>query len=242
VLLEEEAAEVIRGIDASDPMRNSGLPPERGRLLQAEGLTARPGGGAPLWHDLGFALCPGDRLGLVGASGAGKTLLLRQLALLDPLPRGRILLQGRSPTAWTAPQYRARVTLLSQRAVTFTGSVEENLRQALTWAAHRARRFDRERIVAWLRFLGREASFLDLGAEHLSGGESQLLALLRALQLDPMILLLDEPTASLDAGTTFRVEELLGQWLAEGERACVLTSHDAAQIERFTTRRLELTP
>jgi len=253
----------MRGIDPFAPMRNSGLPLANatccsrpapgnpapgnddlrcGSLLRAEGLTAHPHGGAPLWHDLGFELFPGDRLGLVGASGAGKTLLLRQLALLDPLPCGRILLQGLSPTTWTPPLYRAQVILLSQRAVAFAGSVEDNLRQALTWASHRARRFDRERIVGWLRFLGREASFLELGAEHLSGGESQLLALLRALQLDPLVLLLDEPTASLDAGTTGRVEELLGQWLAEGDRACVLTSHDGAQIERFTTRRLELTP
>ena len=223
-------------------MQNSGLPLAHAgdSLLRVEGLAAHPLGGSPLWQDLGFDLSHGDRLGLVGASGAGKTLLLRQLALLDPLTCGRILLQGRSPTSWTPPLYRARVVLLSQRAVAFDGSVEDNLRQALDFAAHRGRRFDRQRIVGWLRFLGREASFLDLGAEHLSGGESQLLALLRGLQLDPMILLLDEPSASLDAATAGRVEALLKQWLSEGDRACVLTSHDTAQIERFTTRRLEL--
>jgi putative ABC transport system ATP-binding protein len=231
----------MRGIDAFAPMHNSGLL-RCGSVLRAEGLSAHPRGGAPLWHDLDFDLQPGDRLGLGGASGAGKTLLLRQLALLDPLPCGSILLQGLSPTDWTPPLYRAQVILLSQRAVAFDGSVEDNLRHPFNWAAHRDRRFDRERIVRWLQLLGREASFLELGAEHLSGGESQLLALLRALQLDPLILLLDEPTASLDAATTGRVEDLLGQWLAEGDRACLLTSHDAAQIERFTTRRLELTP
>lgn len=68
----------------------------------------------------------------------------------------------------------------------------------------------------------------------------QLLALLRALQFDPTVLLLDEPTASLDGATTAAVETLLIAWLAAGPRAAVLISHDSEQIQRFSTRILEL--
>ncbi|MDM7953520.1 MAG: ATP-binding cassette domain-containing protein [Cyanobium sp. CZS 25K] len=210
-------------------------------LLEAEGL-ARQLEGRLLWSDLGFRLEAGDRLGLVGPSGAGKTLLLRQLAWLDPLQRGRILLAGRSPSSWTLPVYRSRVAYLPQRAVAFAGTVEQNLRQVLSYASHRGQAYDAPRILGWLQQLGRGAGFLALAAERLSGGELQLLALLRALQLDPEILLLDEPTASLDPASTERVEALLHQWLARGQRACLLTSHDGAQIERFTGRRLSLTP
>ncbi len=210
-------------------------------LLQVEDL-ARQLEGRALWQGIGFGLTAGDRLGLVGPSGAGKTLLLRQLALLDPLQRGRILLRGRAPLEWTLPVYRSRVIYLPQRAIAFTGTVEHNLRQVLGYASHRGQVYAEPRIVGWLDQLGREASFLTMAAERLSGGELQLLALLRALQLDPEILLLDEPTASLDPASTERVEALLQQWLAQGQRACLLTSHDAAQIERFTGRQLSLRP
>jgi putative ABC transport system ATP-binding protein len=94
--------------------------------------------------------------------------------------------------------------------------------------------------VHWLERLGRPPSFLDLEASHLSGGEAQLMALLRALQLDPDVLLLDEPTASLDAATTERVEQLLRRWLAEAPRACLLVSHDGAQLRRLAGRQLPL--
>jgi putative ABC transport system ATP-binding protein len=210
-------------------------------LLEVEDL-ARQLEGRTLWQGVGFALNAGDRLGLVGPSGAGKTLLLRQLAWLDPLQRGRILLRGRSPTHWTLPVYRSRVAYLPQRAIAFAGTVEHNLRQVLGYASHRGQAYAEQRLLGWLRQLGREANFLTMAAERLSGGELQLLALLRALQLDPEILLLDEPTASLDPASTGRVEDLLLQWLAQGQRACLLTSHDAAQIERFTGRQLSLTP
>jgi putative ABC transport system ATP-binding protein len=210
-------------------------------LLQIEDL-ARQLEGRSLWHGIGFALHAGDRLGLVGPSGAGKTLLLRQLALLDPLQRGRILLRGRTPLEWTLPVYRSRVVYIPQRAIAFTGTVEQNLSQVLAYASHRGHPHTEKRILGWLHQLGREAGFLAMAAERLSGGELQLLALLRALQLDPEILLLDEPTASLDPASTERVEVLLHQWLAQGQRACLLTSHDAAQIERFTGRQLSLTP
>ena len=75
---------------------------------------------------------------------------------------------------------------------------------------------------------------------QLSGGEAQILALVRALQLEPTILLLDEPTASLDAKTTAQVEALLKNWLHDRDRACILTSHDSAQIDRVTHWQLPL--
>lgn len=210
-------------------------------LLQVEEL-ARQLEGRYLWQNVSFQLEAGQRLGLVGPSGAGKTLLLRLLAWLDPLQRGSILLRGRAPSEWSVPVYRSRVLYIPQRAIAFAGTVEHNLRQVLTYASQRGHVYAEQRILGWLRQLGREAGFLSLAAERLSGGELQLLALLRALQLDPEILLLDEPTASLDPATTERVEALLQQWLCQGERACVITSHDASQIERFTDRRLSLTP
>ena len=82
--------------------------------------------------------------------------------------------------------------------------------------------------------------FLDWDAEQLSGGELQVLNLIRALQLEPAILLLDECSASLDHATTLALEALLEQWLQAASRACVLTSHDSGQIQRFCNRVLEL--
>ena len=92
----------------------------------------------------------------------------------------------------------------------------------------------------WLVALGRDPAFLAYDAERLSGGELQLMALLRALQLDPTVLLLDEPTASLDRDTSVAVEALLVEWLAAGPRAAVFNSHDSEQIQRFASRTLEL--
>ncbi len=210
-------------------------------MLQAEGLTCRFGE-RTLWEGLALELRAGERLALVAPSGAGKTLLLRALALLDPLQGGRLLLHGRSPEQWTLPRYRSRVMLVAQRPAMAAGTVEQNLSLVHGFRSHRRRPFQRQRLLDWLATLGREPGFLGLDAERLSGGERQLVALLRALQLDPDILLLDEPTASLDAATTAAVEALLRSWLEGGERASLLTSHDGGQIHRFTSRVLELAP
>jgi putative ABC transport system ATP-binding protein len=132
--------------------------------------------------------------------------------------------------------------VLHQRPVAHAGTVEENLRSVWGYASQRRRGggWQPRRICGWLERLGRQRAFLGYPAERLSGGELQLLSLLRALQLDPVVLLLDEPCASLDAATTLAVEDLVKEWLAEDSRACVLTSHDPRQIGRFATDRLEL--
>jgi putative ABC transport system ATP-binding protein len=209
-------------------------------LLSAIGLQCSHQA-RPLWSHLDLNLKPGDRLGLVAPSGAGKTLLLRALAQLNPLQTGELRCQGRRAEEISMPRWRSTVMLVPQSCAVMPGSVEHNLRSPLQWQEHRQRHpWDRNRVLDWLEQLGRPAEFLDWDAEQLSGGELQVLNLIRALQLEPAILLLDECSASLDHATTLALEALLEQWLQAGSRACVLTSHDSGQIQRFCNRVLEL--
>lgn len=209
-------------------------------MLTVEQLGCRVGQ-RWLWRGVNFSLEPQIRLGLVGPSGSGKTLLLRSLVQLDGIGEGRVSFEGKPLSAWFLPLYRTRVIYLPQRPVLFEGTVEENLQMLFQLAVHQKRCYERDRILDYLECLNRSAGFLDQAAPRLSGGEAQILGLLRALQLEPQVLLLDEPTASLDPESTARVEALLGDWLrAEPNRACVWTSHDAAQIERVTDRQFDL--
>lgn len=208
-------------------------------LLEARGLGCQMGD-RWLWREVNVVLRAGDCLGLVAPSGAGKTVLLRQLVGLEPLQQGQITFAGQTLDQWSLPAYRTQVIYLSQRAVAFEGTVADNLQRVFSLAVNQMQRYSRQRIEDWLQALGRKPDFLTLQAEQLSGGETQLLALLRALQLDPTVLLLDEPTASLDPETTVRVEALLMDWLRSAAHSCIITSHDPAQIQRFTNCQLSL--
>src|SRR5262249_34321245 len=160
-----------------------------------------------------------DRLAITGPTGSGKTVLLRALALLDPLDEGLIRYRGSPVDGESIPGYRKQVIYLHQRPALFKGSVADNLQRPFALQVHRQKHFDRERLLGLVDFLGRDASFLDQSSRDLSGGEAQIVALLRALQLDPAVLLLDEPSASLDQGAGQAIEGLIGRWLEEDSGA-----------------------
>lgn len=221
--------------DVSMALRPASTP-----LLGVEHLSRRINGHW-LWQGVNFELNPKMRLGLIGPSGSGKTLLMRTLVGLDPIETGQIIGLGKRLSQWSLPVYRTKVIYLPQRPTLFEGSVEQNLEMVFQLSGHRGRGYNRDRILVYLDTLQRGSDFLRLSAPQLSGGEGQLLGLLRALQLDPQIFLLDEPTASLDPETTRWVETLIDQWLqADPSRACIWTSHDANQINRVTADLLNL--
>src|SRR5262249_49194025 len=158
--------------------------------------------------DVSLVLNPGDRLAVVGPSGAGKTVLLRALALLDPLHAGTVLWHGHAVRGKAVPRYRSQAVYLHQRRVLLDGTVEANLRQPFTFQAPRGGESDGARALDPPAALGGGEGFLGKSCRALSGGEGQPVALVRAAQLAPAVLLLDEPTASLDRATARAAEGL----------------------------------
>jgi len=192
--------------------------------------------------DVSVQIRAGARLSIAGSSGAGKTLLLRALAMLDPVDAGKILWHGRPVMHDGVPRFRQQAIYLHQRPALLEEDVEAALRRPFRLAAHRRRSFERERIVKWLGQLGRDGTFLAKQTRELSGGEIQLVALLRAVQLDPTVLLLDEPTAAIDSAATQAVEQWLCQWIDQPNsgRAFVWVTHDKTQADRVAETNLHM--
>lgn len=210
-------------------------------MLEARSI-ARRAGDAWLLRPLDLRIAAGERLALSGPSGAGKTVLLRALALLDPLDEGEVLLDGRSIEPGAVPAYRCRVSYLHQAPALVDNTVEANLRLPFRLDAHRHQSFDRSRAMDLLRRLGKDEAFLGRRRGELSGGEAQIAALVRMLQLQPSILLLDEPTASLDPGSAELARRLLREWQrADADsRAYLWITHDEALAKQVADRFLHL--
>ena len=216
------------------------MPDSRSILLAAQDLSCTVSE-RRLWHDIRLEIGAGERWAVTGPSGSGKTVFLRTLAGLMPRQTGEIRLRGRSFDQMWAPEWRARIVYVPQRPALPEGSVQAALAAPFRFRAHRGRAFSSEEAGRCLAQVGIAADFLQQDVATLSGGESQVVAVLRALLIQPSILLLDEPTASLDPARAANVEMLVHHWQAAApDRACIWTSHDPAQLTRVTDLRLAI--
>jgi len=181
-------------------------------------------GGVTILDRVSLAFAAGAPAVLIGPNGAGKTTLLRLLMGLIVPVRGRVTWGGREVAE---PTHRA---IVFQRPAMLRRSAAGNIRYALAAAgvprAKRASRVDGVIAVVGLAGLGGRP------ARKLSGGEQQRLALARALAREPQILLLDEPTASLDPAATKAIEDVIRVVASRGIKV-VMSTHDLGEARRL---------
>lgn len=166
---------------------------------------------------------------LCGQSGSGKSLLLSALA--NQLPHfGQVSLYDHghilSQHTTESTQWRAKIALLTQTPVMVDGTVLDNLALPFTFKQNKDRNFDQAWCVARLAEFGKPSDFIHQDIANLSGGERQIVHFLRTLQLNPALLLLDEPTAALDDVTARVLWQMVQAWLsADPMRAVLAISH-----------------
>ncbi|QDT89224.1 ABC transporter ATP-binding protein [Gimesia algae] len=207
-------------------------------LLEARQIGRQISDGHWLIRNLSLSVYPGDRIAISGPTGSGKSVFLRSLAMLDEIQEGSILFHDEPIRDKQLPEYRSRVVYLQQRPVLIEGTVESNLQFAFQFQVNQHKDHNPDSVRNFLESFGRPESFLKKKSSSLSGGEGQIVALLRALILSPQVLLLDEPTSGLDPETTQQFESIILQWIKSSEvcPAFVWITHDRSQAQRLADK------
>ena len=194
--------------------------------------------GRPILKDCSYAFDRNGTYVLMGPNGSGKSTFLRICALLEQADGG-VVTYGEDNTALQPEMaLRRRITLVLPKIGVFNTTVARNVAYPLRVRGMSHAEIE-TRVNKTLAFVGLEWKKTQ-PARTLSSGETQRLGIARALVLDPEILFLDEPTASIDEENTRIIESIITDMRKQGKSMVILTTHDHVQAERIADRVLLL--
>ncbi len=207
--------------------------PEAGEL-RVDGVTFSYAGATnPALNNVSITVGVGEKLALVGPTGAGKSTLAKLMARLYDPQSGVVSYGGVNLTMATMDSLRKRIVVVPQEGFLFNGTIRDNLRIARSDATD-------EQIDAAVAAIGATEHFATLPdgldtevrerGSRLSAGERQLVALARAALVDPRVLVLDEATSNLDPGTEAEVEQALERLMAG--RTVIVVAHRLSTVQR----------
>jgi ATP-binding cassette subfamily B protein len=184
----------------------------------------------PVLRDLNFTIHPGEKVALVGPTGAGKSSIIRLLCRLYEVTQGRILIDGTDIRDLPQTELRRRMAIILQDGFLFAGDVKSNITLGETYSLREIEIAAEQTNVA--RFIeqlpqGYDTLLRQRGT-NLSGGQKQLLAFARAAIRNPSILVMDEATANLDVGTEALIQQALEKLLAQ--RTAIIIAHRLSTI------------
>ena len=210
-------------------------PEVEGRIeLDGVSLAYRPG--HPVLHDIHLLIQPGERVGFVGATGAGKSSIMNLVTRFYDVTSGAVIIDGKDVRHWPLEALRRSVGIVQQDVTLFSGTILDNIRFFQSEiSAERVR--EACRLVGAEPFILRQPlgydTILSERGSTLSAGERQLLSFARVLIFDPRILILDEATASLDS----RTEEVLQKAIhrVSVDRTLLVIAHRLSTVQQMDT-------
>lgn len=208
-------------------------------LLRLEAVHLKSAIGSQfILKDISFRVKRGDRVAIIGPSGAGKTSLLRLINRLSEMSQGAIYFEEQNIRQIPVLQLRQHITLVLQESKLLGMTVQETLTYPLRLRNTSASTI-RQRLDRWLAELHLPSEWLDRTETQLSVGQRQWVAIARAMMLEPKVLLLDEPTSALDAGRGEYLMQALTR-LADQGTAIVMVNHQLELAQQFCDRLLYL--
>ncbi|MFI4917522.1 MAG: ABC transporter ATP-binding protein [Phycisphaerales bacterium JB060] len=221
---------------AIEPGHEAGLErlPRHDRTIELKDVAVRyPGARSPAVNGVSLTINHGERVAIVGPNGSGKTTLLGLLYRMYDPESGSVLVDGHDLKRVSVRSLRKQVGVVSQETVLFEGSVRDNVAYGKPTASEDEVRtaLDRARATEFVEQMpgGIRASIAERGTS-LSGGQRQRLAIARAILRDPAILILDEATSMIDAGSEARINEAMDEF-SQG-RTTVVVAHRLSTVRR----------
>ncbi|MBI5259523.1 MAG: type I secretion system permease/ATPase [Burkholderiales bacterium] len=212
-------------LKASQPVAGMPLPPPKGALSVESVVAGAPGSPLPILRGVQFAARPGEVVGVIGPSAAGKSTLARLLVGIWPAASGKVRLDGADVYAWNKAELGPHIGYLPQFIELFDGTVAENIARFGTVDMAQVRlATDQVGLTDTIEALpqGFDTRIGDEGAV-LSGGQRQRLGLARAVYGNPSFVVLDEPNSNLDEAGEKALLLLLQGLKARGATAVVIT-------------------